>query len=107
MFVLRWSFRVADRARQTRERGQVIVLGVHGVGFGLRERGLGVVDFELRPDAGPVAQAMLTYGQSTDPKSPWYADQVQVFSRKEWPVLPFTAAKIKADPNYTTATLKE
>ena len=58
-------------------------------------------------DAGPVAQAMLTYGQSTDPKSPWYADQTQVFSRKEWPVLPFTPAKIKADPNYTTVTLKE
>jgi len=58
-------------------------------------------------DDGPVAQAMLTYGQSTDPKSPWYADQLQVYSRKEWPVLPFTPARIKADPNYTTVTLKE
>ena len=58
-------------------------------------------------DQGPVAQAMLTYGQSTDPKSPWYADQTQVYSRKEWPVLPFTQERIKADPNYTTISLKE
>lgn len=58
-------------------------------------------------DAGPVAQAMLTYGQSTDPKSPWYADQVMVYSRKEWPLLPFTPEKIKADPNYTSTTLRE
>jgi acyl-homoserine-lactone acylase len=58
-------------------------------------------------DQGPVAQAMLTYGQSVDPTSPWYADQVQVYSRKEWPVLPFTSEKIKADPNYARVTLKE
>ena len=58
-------------------------------------------------EQGPVAQAMLTYGQSVDPKSPWYADQVQVYSRKEWPVLPFTPEKIKADPNYARVTLKE
>ncbi|MDK6080164.1 penicillin acylase family protein [Massilia varians] len=58
-------------------------------------------------EQGPVAQAMLTYGQSTDPKSPWYADQTQVYSRKEWPVLPFTQEKIKADPNYATMSLRE
>ncbi|SFC73911.1 penicillin acylase family protein [Massilia yuzhufengensis] len=58
-------------------------------------------------EQGPVAQAMLTYGQSTDPKSPWYADQTLVYSRKEWPVLPFTAEKIKADLNYMTTTLRE
>lgn len=58
-------------------------------------------------EQGPVAQAMLTYGQSTDPKSPWYADQTQVYSRKEWPILPFTQEKIKADPNYATMSLRE
>ncbi|QOY96832.1 acylase [Massilia sp. UMI-21] len=55
---------------------------------------------------GPVAQAVLTYGQSTDPKSPWYADQTAAYSRKEWPVLPFTQQKIKADPHYATMTLR-
>ena len=58
-------------------------------------------------EQGPVAQAMLTYGQSTDPRSPWYADQTMVYSRKEWPSLPFTPEKIRADPNYTTLTLRE
>jgi acyl-homoserine-lactone acylase len=58
-------------------------------------------------EQGPVAQAMLTYGQSVDPASPWYADQTLLYSRKSWPSLPFTQEKIKADPNYTTVTLRE
>lgn len=58
-------------------------------------------------EQGPVAQAMLTYGQSTDPRSPWYAEQTMVYSRKEWPSLPFMPEKIRADPHYTTVTLRE
>jgi acyl-homoserine-lactone acylase len=58
-------------------------------------------------EQGPVAQGMLTYSQSTDPASPWYADQTWVYSRKEWPLLPFTPERIKADPNYTSITLRE
>ena len=42
-------------------------------------------------ERGPVAQAILTYGQSTDPASPHFTDQMRLFSRKEWPVLPFHA----------------
>jgi acyl-homoserine-lactone acylase len=57
--------------------------------------------------SGPVAQAMLLYGQSTDPKSAWYADQVPLYSRKQWTTLPFSPAKIKADPNYKVQTLEE
>jgi len=58
-------------------------------------------------EQGPVAQGMLTYSQSTDPASPWYADQTLVYSRKEWPTLPFTQERIKADPQYSTITLRE
>ena len=58
-------------------------------------------------ETGPVAQAMLVYGQSTDPKSPYYADQLPLYSRKEWPSLPFTEASINADPNRKTVTLTE
>jgi acyl-homoserine-lactone acylase len=58
-------------------------------------------------ETGPLAQAMLLYGQSTDPKSAWYADQVSLYSRKEWTTLPFAPAKIKADPNYKVQTLEE
>jgi len=56
---------------------------------------------------GPVAQGMLVYGQSTDPKSPWYADQVGVYARKEWPVLPFSREQIEADPAYKMITLSQ
>jgi acyl-homoserine-lactone acylase len=44
------------------------------------------VGFDAR---GPVAQAILTYGQSTDPASPDATDQLRLFSRKAWPTLPF------------------
>jgi acyl-homoserine-lactone acylase len=58
-------------------------------------------------DEGPVAQAMLVYGQSVDPASPWYADQVSLYAQKRWPVLPFTDAAIREDPVYTLRILKE
>lgn len=58
-------------------------------------------------DAGPVARGMLLYGQSVDPASPHYADQLPVYSQKQWPALPFSAEKIRSDPNYRTATLSE
>ncbi|HSW16256.1 MAG TPA: penicillin acylase family protein, partial [Ramlibacter sp.] len=44
------------------------------------------VTFDAR---GPVAQAILTYGQSSNPASPHASDQLRLFSRKEWPTLPF------------------
>jgi acyl-homoserine lactone acylase PvdQ len=55
----------------------------------------------------PTPPLMLVYGQSTDPKSPYYADQLPLYSRKEWPALPFTEASINADPNRKTTTLAE
>jgi acyl-homoserine-lactone acylase len=58
-------------------------------------------------ESGPVAQAMLVYGQSTDPKSPWYADQIPLFSRKEWPAMPFAQLAIKKDPAYKVRVLSE
>ena len=45
-----------------------------------------VVGFDER---GPRAQALLTYGQSSDPGSPHAADQLRLFSAKQWPRLPF------------------
>ena len=38
---------------------------------------------------GPVAQAILTYGQSTNPASPHANDQMRAFSAKRWHTLPF------------------
>ncbi|MBL8325674.1 MAG: penicillin acylase family protein [Rubrivivax sp.] len=49
------------------------------------------VTFDAR---GPVAQALLTYGQSTDPASPHGADQLRLYARKVWPRLPFHADEV-------------
>jgi acyl-homoserine-lactone acylase len=51
-----------------------------------------VVGFDER---GPVARALLTYGQSTNPASPHSTDQMRLFARKEWPLLPFHRADIE------------
>ena len=42
-------------------------------------------------ERGPLAHAILTYGQSTDPASPHATDQLRLFSAKQWPRLPFHA----------------
>lgn len=45
-------------------------------------------------ERGPVARAVLTYGQSTNPDSPHANDQMRLYSRKEWPALVFHAEDI-------------
>lgn len=47
-------------------------------------------------ERGPVAQGLLTYGQSTDPASPYYYDQLALFSAKKWNPLPFHRADVQA-----------
>jgi acyl-homoserine-lactone acylase len=46
---------------------------------------------------GPVARGLLVYGQSVDPASPYYADQLTPFSQKKLPALPFTDQQIRAE----------
>jgi acyl-homoserine-lactone acylase len=58
-------------------------------------------------DSGVNAQAFLSYSQSTDPASPWFADQTLRFSAKQWITLPYTEAAITSDPNYKTTTIRE
>ncbi|MDH3589678.1 MAG: penicillin acylase family protein, partial [Gammaproteobacteria bacterium] len=54
---------------------------------------------------GVVADALLSYSQSTDPASPNYADQTALYENKQWVRLPFTDAEILADPDYSTTVL--
>ena len=49
------------------------------------------VTFDAR---GPLAQAILTYGQSSDPTSPHATDQLRLFAAKQWPQLPFHAEDV-------------
>ncbi|MEU4690566.1 acylase [Actinoplanes sp. NPDC023714] len=51
---------------------------------------------------GPSGRQILTYSQSTNPNSPWYADQTKLYSRKGWDTIKYTEAQIAADPNLRT-----
>jgi acyl-homoserine-lactone acylase len=56
---------------------------------------------------GPDSRAILTYSQSTDPTSPYFADQTRMFSSKQWARMRFTERDIMADPDlrhYTVAS---
>ena len=56
---------------------------------------------------GPVAQALLVYGQSVDPASPHAWDQMAQFSAKQWIPLPFSEQAIAADPKLTVVKLSQ
>lgn len=48
-------------------------------------------------DQGPKARTLVTYSQSTNPASPFSADQTWMFSRKEWNDMPFTPSEVNRD----------
>lgn len=55
-----------------------------------------VVTWEADRDGfRPVADAFVTYSQSTDPASPHYNDFTKEYSKKAWKRLPFRAADIR------------
>ncbi len=91
--------------------------GIHGVlnvqrsqpaPFGLTPvHGTSYIQVVTFSETGPQADAILSYSQSTDPASPWYADQTRQYSTKEWNRLPFTQAEIAAAKIGKTLRLSE
>ncbi|SFM74700.1 penicillin acylase family protein [Variovorax sp. OV329] len=69
------------------------VIGPKGYGINYGSSYIQVVGFDER---GPVAQALLTYGQSSDPASPRAFDQLPLFSQKKWLPMPFHRADVEA-----------
>jgi acyl-homoserine-lactone acylase len=65
-----------------------------------------IYNLEFTAD-GPVAEAFLTYGQSGDPTSPFFSDQTELFSAKQWRPILFTDAAITADPNLREYEISE
>lgn len=55
----------------------------------------------------PKVQGFLTYSQSTNPASPYYSDQTERFSAKEWIDYPFSDEEIEADPNLSIKELMQ
>lgn len=82
--------------------GELTPTGYNDVGWGTSY--VQVVTFD---EVGPLARAILVYGQSTDPKSTHYADQLPLYALKRWVDLPFSTDAIKADPNHASLKLAE
>ena len=49
----------------------------------------------------PSGSAVLSYSQSENPSSPFYADQTRLFSQEKWLPMRFTERAIKTDPAYS------
>jgi acyl-homoserine-lactone acylase len=47
-------------------------------------------------DHGPISQGVLSYSQSTNPASPHFGDQTQLYSQKGWDDLRFAPEAVKA-----------
>jgi len=56
-------------------------------------------------DAGPRGRAVLTYGESGDPRSPHFADQTELFSRKAWREILFSEEQIRSEKGLQTKTV--
>jgi len=55
---------------------------------------------------GPTGRQILTYSQSANPNSPYYADQTTLYSAKGWDTIKYTPAQIAADPNLRTYVVR-
>jgi acyl-homoserine-lactone acylase len=55
--------------------------------------------FTKDPHCPVDARTILTYSQSTNPASPYFADQTRMFSNKEWVNEAYCESEIAADPN--------
>ncbi len=83
------------------QRGRLVEDGmvpVHGSSY------IQIVGFD---EDGPVADAILSYSQSTDPASEHYSDQTELYSEKKWHRLPFTPDEVEAHRQGDTITIAE
>ncbi len=71
---------------------------VHGTSY------VQVVGFDA---TGPVADALLSYSQSTDPASPHFGDQTREYAAKRWHRLPFRPAEVAASAVGTPLKISE
>jgi acyl-homoserine-lactone acylase len=54
----------------------------------------------------PDNRSILSYSQSENPDSPYFADQTQMFSRKEWVDPPFCLEEVNGDPALDTVVVQ-
>ncbi|MGI9698011.1 penicillin acylase family protein [Pseudomonas aeruginosa] len=62
---------------------------------------------QLVASAEGPARGLLAFSQSSDPRSPHYRDQTELFSRQQWQTLPFSDRQIDADPQLQRLSIRE
>ena len=65
------------------------------------------IQFVTWDSAGPQAEGILTYGQSSHASSEHFNDLTLKYSARQWVKLPYTEVQITADPGYSVITLDE
>ncbi|MFO1273194.1 MAG: penicillin acylase family protein [Rubrivivax sp.] len=78
---------------------KISALATNGIGANglVPDHGTSYVQTVTFDERGPVAQALLTYGQSPERDSANAFDQMRLFSRKQWPTLPFHAEDVERE----------
>ncbi|WP_164016906.1 penicillin acylase family protein [Pyxidicoccus trucidator] len=87
----------ANEAEYTAPRGPRINpnSGLTSTGYVINNGSSFIMAMEFTPE-GPKGNAVLTYSESSDPASPYFADQTLLFSEKKWRPILFTEAEIAA-----------
>jgi acyl-homoserine-lactone acylase len=80
---------------------------VAGVGYPKIVHGTSYVMAVSFGRGGPSGRQILTYSQSTNPNSPYYADQTRLYSGKGWDTVKYTDAQLAADRNVRTYYVSE
>jgi acyl-homoserine-lactone acylase len=55
----------------------------------------------------PDDRSILTYSQSENPSSPYFADQTRMFSNKQWVDPPFCQSEVDNDPDLSTQVIAD
>jgi acyl-homoserine-lactone acylase len=78
--------------------------GLFEEGYVINE-GASFIMFMSFKNSGPEARAVMSYSQSSDPQSPYFADQTRLFSEEQTRAILFTEDEINNDPNLETVII--
>jgi acyl-homoserine-lactone acylase len=96
--VVRFSDQFNSSSLPALEQGKVLsAAGLTEDGYWVNHGTSFLMAVEFTRD-GPRARALLTYGQSSDPSSPFYRDQLQLFAQRKLRPVRFTEQEIAASP---------
>ncbi len=98
--VIQWSAgRASDLFEREVDQGEGVDSGsgLSSTGFAANYGSSWIMAVDLGGET-PRARGILTYSQSSEPDSPWFKDQTEIFAAGSLLDIPFTDAEIEADP---------